>query len=609
MKTKRNDPCPCGSGKKYKKCCLQKTQESPKNIFIIADTTSIQMLEIVENNKGHFSSNYKKPAMDLRRSMIIELENKTSGKQAVEVLEKYLFKIEKEISRILSRCSKYYWLYLSRRIAPEPVEQVSEWTVNLARMTFNLGILKHGCDDKSGSLYKNEFVVKSESVFPKALTYMDCLNIYQVEYLSYEHNAITSLLRRIWKGGVLRISGGDIDVTHTKTQEKLIELYDKRLGKYNKLLSSFGSRLDVFPKIKDVSKKSKTIIVPYLNVTRVPFPFAFPGEKIEISDSLTGEYRPNYLYVPMDLTELLNLASLFENKIIELYGFTPRELVLFLMAISHRKFLLIKDNREARYQLLQRGYDVIFKGEKYQTVFDDWANFYREFAKFGFGNVISNDSAKQAVDKIIKCFTYSKEDLDNISLWDKVPFKLFFETHEGLILDLAAIPFIFHTIFEPLASLDDTHGNLKGKNYEKEVKALFKKEANIKLWECQNKLETKANKRRQIDVSFIHNNILYVLECKAFCVNFLINRGERTALKKRWETLEKYLKQVISLAEFLEENPEGKNYKLPSEIKKIEPVVCSAFPEYIPTLENKYWLDEKTPRVCVPEELIKFLEN
>jgi len=22
MKTKRNDPCPCGSGKKYKKCCL-----------------------------------------------------------------------------------------------------------------------------------------------------------------------------------------------------------------------------------------------------------------------------------------------------------------------------------------------------------------------------------------------------------------------------------------------------------------------------------------------------------------------------------------------------------------------------------------------------------
>src|SRR5271157_6033733 len=28
MKTGRNDPCPCGSGKKYKKCCLAKDQEA-----------------------------------------------------------------------------------------------------------------------------------------------------------------------------------------------------------------------------------------------------------------------------------------------------------------------------------------------------------------------------------------------------------------------------------------------------------------------------------------------------------------------------------------------------------------------------------------------------
>ena len=26
MKAGRNDPCPCGSGKKYKKCCLAKDQ-------------------------------------------------------------------------------------------------------------------------------------------------------------------------------------------------------------------------------------------------------------------------------------------------------------------------------------------------------------------------------------------------------------------------------------------------------------------------------------------------------------------------------------------------------------------------------------------------------
>jgi hypothetical protein len=29
MKIGRNDPCPCGSGKKYKKCCFEK-DEVPK---------------------------------------------------------------------------------------------------------------------------------------------------------------------------------------------------------------------------------------------------------------------------------------------------------------------------------------------------------------------------------------------------------------------------------------------------------------------------------------------------------------------------------------------------------------------------------------------------
>ncbi|WP_210409025.1 SEC-C metal-binding domain-containing protein [Methanococcoides sp. AM1] len=30
MKTGRNDPCPCGSGKKYKKCCISKENSQPR---------------------------------------------------------------------------------------------------------------------------------------------------------------------------------------------------------------------------------------------------------------------------------------------------------------------------------------------------------------------------------------------------------------------------------------------------------------------------------------------------------------------------------------------------------------------------------------------------
>ena len=33
-KTQRNDPCPCGSGEKYKKCCAKKLQEHKQKHFV-----------------------------------------------------------------------------------------------------------------------------------------------------------------------------------------------------------------------------------------------------------------------------------------------------------------------------------------------------------------------------------------------------------------------------------------------------------------------------------------------------------------------------------------------------------------------------------------------
>lgn len=41
LKLRRNDKCPCGSGKKYKKCCLEKVQVCQ---------TMYKMLEITNRN-------------------------------------------------------------------------------------------------------------------------------------------------------------------------------------------------------------------------------------------------------------------------------------------------------------------------------------------------------------------------------------------------------------------------------------------------------------------------------------------------------------------------------------------------------------------------------
>src|ERR1700756_1907746 len=41
-KTGRNDPCHCGSGQKYKRCCLQKDQAAEHTVLLTAATAQAQ---------------------------------------------------------------------------------------------------------------------------------------------------------------------------------------------------------------------------------------------------------------------------------------------------------------------------------------------------------------------------------------------------------------------------------------------------------------------------------------------------------------------------------------------------------------------------------------
>jgi hypothetical protein len=40
MKTGRNDPCPCGSGRKYKECCLSKDEAAARTVREAAAETA-----------------------------------------------------------------------------------------------------------------------------------------------------------------------------------------------------------------------------------------------------------------------------------------------------------------------------------------------------------------------------------------------------------------------------------------------------------------------------------------------------------------------------------------------------------------------------------------
>ena len=69
MNPGRNDPCPCGSGKKYKKCCLLKKRDADSfilglnNLYALVKTINTQL--ITKSNKSDYSIANFTDAMDL----------------------------------------------------------------------------------------------------------------------------------------------------------------------------------------------------------------------------------------------------------------------------------------------------------------------------------------------------------------------------------------------------------------------------------------------------------------------------------------------------------------------------------------------------------------
>jgi len=58
----RNDPCPCGSGKKYKKCCID-AQQSKTSVARIEDR--YDLLDMYPKNSALFEQMYDKDAIDI----------------------------------------------------------------------------------------------------------------------------------------------------------------------------------------------------------------------------------------------------------------------------------------------------------------------------------------------------------------------------------------------------------------------------------------------------------------------------------------------------------------------------------------------------------------
>jgi hypothetical protein len=653
-KVGRNDPCPCGSGKKYKNCCLLKgdyAKSLPEIMMYDAPAMRTNRL-LLSMERDEFMRAYKKPAIDIERSIMRNLPSSPNKDESEKALIVWKDRIEEEIQRLCSKHSKYYWLFLSRRIFPETIEPYDRpSTPYLHRTTFNLAVLKHGQGnqplefvavpssvdlkqyifteapysgetvdiDKIGVIeMENEAEFKEASsprLIPRQITREDATNIYQIEYLTLDYYVITAQLRRLWKGGQMRVQQGKfVGVELPRKVEDLAKLYDLRSTNYGNLLSHFGSITDIETIKHEERLDDFTLFIPIPNIEKHEVPLVFPGEEF-FDGKVKGPVYPkggnpsNFVLAPVSIRPFYEKMRMFRQSLEEMFGFSPEEFVAFLIAIDHHHQRFWLHNIHSRYGFFQRGYALIPNREDFQHYLEEH---YIHAYKHLFGD-ITMVQASSSFKEMLNWMTYDEEDFASISLWDRTGAKLFLSVPGGLLNDHSMVPSLLQSIFSELsirASIDGKIGQIRGDDFEDEVEKYLKVNiSDFQPWVCHRKLQFFSGLERDIDISFFTGQVLFVVECKAFSVPPAFDRGETSALQARKKKLDAALRQVDTLCELLCKEHKGKNFELPRTITRLVAIAASPFTEYTPKRSAYYFLTGDIPRVCTPAEIVEFVKN
>jgi hypothetical protein len=595
----RNDPCHCGSGRKYKRCCLDSDREQATERPRLIDSTSVRMLELYVQNKDDFDRRYTQPADELEAALVARIGEGLAGEEALAALREHMESVETRVATILEARSRLFWLHVSRRIPPKPLYGATAWTTALYRLVFVLALLKHG----RPVVELQDIDITSGTLEPNALEHEDHVGIYQVEQLAIELNFAAAAYRRVAKGARLLSADHRGYVSDASDElEGLIASIDSRVSTWMEVLSPFGSTADA--SLAEPDDVSSSILAAQLNVAQIPLPESILNQfRITAKDDpLAGPQ--NFIFSWIDLGQLRPVMHSFDDSIHELTGLAADELLAFLWALGWRHFVAMRREPFAAFQFMQRGYWLTVEGDPFERTVEDTAVYVQHWWSRAVDEELADEAAIDIVRRAFEALAYTEEELSGIDLWSKAPRKPIL--HEGpyIIWDYSAFAHYFRSLFEAIGAQTGAVGNAKGDNFEDELHAAVSRESALEVWEFRKKLKAEDGSTREIDLGFVAGDTLYVAECKAVSAHPRLDRSEPDIVSRRWEKMVEYLGQADSLRQFLLDHSVGANYSVPTQITKIRACVCTPMPEYIPSRDSELWLTDEVPRVCVPGELI-----
>lgn len=614
-KVGRNDKCPCGSGKKYKKCCLPKHSRSSvdarKAVRVIADLTTFQMVRLAKS-ESKLASEHSETVVRRAIAEVVDKETPTLelvGKDASEKLGQALRSLEGALVEVCSKHTTVYWLMLLRRmfVADMYTGQYRTTPLNI-QATAELAAKKYGqpgFDDVTlvggiePSFQDTDFVAQYVGKH-------DFRDFILLCYLSMKYYYLTALYRRVGKGSRLVIRNRwEWTAEGSEELEFLISLYDSRMEQAESdLLSSLGLTYVV-----DWKELAPNPTNPMAVCMFGPQPVAArPSDLIPLLGSTTyavfaGEMRflPGYI----NLRQVEQVVSFSKADFLKVHGLPWEAFVSFLTGLTFDFVLRSEDNGWPFHlaTLLKRGY-ILTAHSNLEAALGPLA---RQALKMYYPEIEYTDEDWDSYRNQFLDMAVVKP--NRIDIHAMRPRSFIISLGESDLIDYSSIPAF---IVEALRlRLSDDAKNSKAQIAEEVFEAALKEKTGLEPCYSRNKtFKDAAQKLGEADLSFRVGSVYIPIDIKAYLVTVEFDRGDYKAVNARWDYIKGWVAQADKLGQVLSEKPRGTNYDLLADgFTHVLPIVCSPFHEYIGSRDARYFLTDTIPRVATPAEIAAFLKS
>jgi len=161
--------------------------------------------------------------------------------------------------------------------------------------------------------------------------------------------------------------------------------------------------------------------------------------------------------------------------------------------------------------------------------------------------------------------------------------------------------------------LDSEMRRIKGNSFEKTVAERIQKDVpgiELPMKPCL-RLKRKGSRKifAEADLYIASGPFLIIVDCKSYSVTREYLKGVNRAVGRRWELVQQWMRESDDRAKLIAEVTDPANYRIPPGTTHIIPLVCSAFPECIWGVDERWYLTSEIPLVCTYAELVHFVRD